>query len=43
MTYKELLEALQGLAPEQLAQPVQVIKSHPCYDHVHARLLPKFN
>ena len=44
MNYKELLEALQALTPEQLAQPVQVIKSHPCHDHVYdAHILISFS
>lgn len=35
-TYADLLKALQKLTPEQLAQPAQVIKSHPVEEKVLA-------
>jgi len=33
-TWKDLLEALKEASPEQLEQPVQTVKSHPCDDFV---------
>ncbi len=33
-TWGDLLKILGTMTPEQLDQPVQVIESHPCWDHV---------
>ncbi len=33
-TWGDLLCALQKLSPEQLAQPAQIVKEHPCADKV---------
>jgi hypothetical protein len=35
-TLADLLRALQGLTAEQLAQPAQVVRSHPVAEHVFA-------
>lgn len=34
-TWEDLLKILQEASPEQLEQPIQVVKASPMWDHVH--------